>query len=201
MKTTNPLAFVINAYRGARIRRLHTEFVLGESSVGRHSWGVAMLCDVLTEGKASGELLRKALYHDIAEQYTGDVPAPVKWAAPSIAAMLGDMENRFEQKMDIVTSMADSEFWVFSVADMLDLCFFCYEQHLQGNKTVAPIFKRGYRYLEELLARTIDYPSHIEKPREIARNLLSAMRSSYQLGDDLFDCVEINYGGGTSGIR
>ena len=78
---------LFNMIRGGAIKRYHTLETIGEQSVASHSWGVAMILQYL-EPNVSKEAILRALTHDVAELFTGDIPAPVKWANPDLVEVL-----------------------------------------------------------------------------------------------------------------
>lgn len=141
---------VITAYNGGAVRRLHTRHVLGEHSVARHSWGVAVLCDLLTEGKASANLLKAALYHDLSEQFTGDVPKTTKWYSKDLSNALELIERTWYMYFDCFCHeyrLAPEERNVFAWADLLDLMLACYTEYIAGNQHIVDVIDRCYRYL------------------------------------------------------
>ena len=77
------------------VTRFHTLRTIRQQSVAHHSWGVAtLLLHVWPEAPAS--VLRAALWHDVAEIETGDMPAPIKWANPELKKELGDVRDAFK---------------------------------------------------------------------------------------------------------
>ena len=71
------ISFIFN---GGVSKRYHTVDTLKSQDIAAHSFGVAWLCEVLTDGKASKELIMAALAHDLAEHIVGDLPSPSKRA-------------------------------------------------------------------------------------------------------------------------
>ena len=62
---------------GSEVLRYHTVTTLMRETVGHHSHGVACLT-LLLNPNAGRELLTAALWHDLAEHQTGDIPSPAK---------------------------------------------------------------------------------------------------------------------------
>ena len=58
---------------GSEVKRYHTVTTLVSETVGHHSHGVAMMC-LMFDPMASRQLLMAALFHDLAEHQTGDIP-------------------------------------------------------------------------------------------------------------------------------
>lgn len=135
----------MNYRKGNAVRRYHTLNILVEETVGHHSANVAMLCDLLANHQPSANLLKAALYHDLAEQYTGDIPATAKWQWPMLKDCLEIIEN--SQLPTIV--LTELEQRILKQADMLDLCYKCDEELRMGNTNVLPIFHRGIKWLAE----------------------------------------------------
>jgi len=134
--------------RGGTIKRYHTLETIGEQSVGAHSWGVAMILQYLDKS-VSKEAILKALTHDIAELYTGDIPAPVKWDNPDLVKSLKSIERAYEKKLGIDYSnvLGKKEAILFKQADMFELLFFCMRQRKMGNTNMNTVFSNGVEYL------------------------------------------------------
>jgi 5'-deoxynucleotidase YfbR-like HD superfamily hydrolase len=112
-----------------------------------------MLCLNLTDGKASAELLKACLYHDLPETATGDIPAPVKWHSPVMRTELGRLEDIFINMHNLKCKLEPWEEHVLKFADGLELAYFCVDQRMLGNKYVAEMFKNIFNSL-----RTIENP-------------------------------------------
>jgi len=129
--------------KGMNVQRFHTTNLIVGETVGHHSANVAMLCmQILPECRV--ELVAAALSHDLAEQYTGDVPAQAKWASASLKAALDNMEDQYQRFSYDLTA---NELRVLKQADMLDLCFKCLDELHMGNRTVLPMLHRGIHWL------------------------------------------------------
>lgn len=143
---------------GGQVKRYHTWPTLREQSVGAHSHGVAMIIMQLTDYTASPFLLMAALAHDIAEAWTGDMPAQVKWRSAALKEALAVEEERinndlninFEQALDINEQM------LLKAADMLDLMFYCYEERALGNLNMDKVMQNGYDWMRANISRTTD---------------------------------------------
>ncbi len=121
--------------RGGGVLRFHTEPSFRKETVAEHSFGVALiLCEIAPEGALRVPLLRAALYHDIAEQTTGDVPAPVKWANPDLSAWFEKRENRFRSQLGLDSVQLTRVEWDYlHMADTLDLCFTTLDRMVHGD--------------------------------------------------------------------
>jgi len=136
--------------KGAAVKRFHTCPTIGNETVGEHSFSVAMLCLALTDGKASANLLKAALFHDLAEQVTGDTPATSKWANPLLKVTLQAMEEMFEESHGLTVDLPIRDKVVLKWADMLSLLIYCKCQRDLGNKNMNIVFSRGVEYLSKL---------------------------------------------------
>ena len=141
------IAKVRHARNGNKVKRFHTVNSLVTETVGHHSANMAILCVILSEYKPSAALLMAALTHDLAEQYTGDVPATAKWASADLAKALKDMEKKYSRDW-YAAPLTDYEKRVLKQADMLDLCFKSLEEVRMGNQEFSIILRRGIEWLQ-----------------------------------------------------
>lgn len=146
----NVIEWVDMVQQGGAVRRFHTLPTIGSETVAEHSFGVAMLCVALTNGQPTVHLLKAALFHDLAEQFTGDVPAPTKWKHPFLKTVLEGIEEDFEHNYELKVKLSPTDHLVFKWADMLQLLLFCKMQRDMGNRLMNPVFARGVEYLGKL---------------------------------------------------
>lgn len=137
-------------YSGARVKRFHTASTLQQQTIAEHSFGVAWLCEWLTGGKASKDLILAALSHDLAEQLTGDIPSPAKRSL-GIQEVVGHREATILQNnnIDYESRLTGTELRVLKLADALDGMVFCVHEHTLGNKAMRQIFNRFKTYVKE----------------------------------------------------
>jgi 5'-deoxynucleotidase YfbR-like HD superfamily hydrolase len=132
---------------GNRVKRYHTvDAVVGET-VGHHSANMAILCVLISEQKPTATLLMAALTHDMAEQFTGDIPATAKWDSPELKQALDKMEAKYDRHWFNTNVVSSYEQRVLKQADMLDLCFKASEEVRMGNYQFKPILNRGLVWL------------------------------------------------------
>ena len=135
--------------RGGAVKRWHTIDNIKAQTVADHSWGVACIIADLWPN-ASADLLRAALYHDITEHVTGDIPAPAKWKFPELANTLRGIEFQLGAELGIETTLNELDSLLLKIADMLELLWYCVEEERLGNKNFKEVFTRGSHYLQEL---------------------------------------------------
>lgn len=143
-------AFVarFNAVRaGGSVRRYHTHRVLCEDTVASHSYGVAVMLDLMYEGRAPAHMLRAALYHDVAEYMFGDIPSPAKRLFNS--SDLRTAEDQFMRSHGLFTELSEWERFVLKMADLFDGLMFCTEERERGNATLVVIWNTYYKYIKE----------------------------------------------------
>lgn len=134
--------------QGGNVKRWHITPIIGEQTVAAHSWGVAcILLELYPE--ASANLIKAALYHDVAEGYTGDLPAQVKWEYEGLDKELKKVEARIEAKLGIQFELTTKEASLLKIADTLELLIFCVEQVTLGNKNMVDVFNRARIWLTE----------------------------------------------------
>lgn len=130
-------------------KRYHTRHIHGANEVAFHAFNVAMLCMYLTNGFADRHLILAALYHDLSELSTGDVPAPVKWKNPDLKAVLLRIEEQFNRENNLVVPLSAEEKLILRWADLLDYMLFAYEQRRLGSRTLEPGFYETLAYMRD----------------------------------------------------
>jgi 5'-deoxynucleotidase YfbR-like HD superfamily hydrolase len=144
---------------GAETKRFHTWPVLREQRVDSHSFGVAMLCTLMADGKPSANLLLAALTHDLAEHRMGDLPAPAKRLMPANAdgvpfrktwAML---ENKIlhEEGLGWENYLTPYERRWLALADAMEGCLYCIRERMMGNKYIDVPYTNFRSYIQEQL--------------------------------------------------
>jgi len=139
---------LIRKFRGGMaVKRFHTVNLLVSETVGHHSCNVAWLVTMLVE-EPSADLIRAALLHDAAEQWTGDIPATAKWMSAALHDELNAMEDKLHMYHELwKPTLSAGEAAALKQADMLDLCFKMIEELEMGNETARPILIRGMDWL------------------------------------------------------
>lgn len=146
MITVPDIEFV---YGGGAVERYHTMQIIVPNSVARHSFGVAWLCYILTEGAASTRLIMAALAHDLPEQITGDIPAPTK-RAMRIYDSMKEYEESILTAQGVNFQLSVDERRVLKLADCLDGMMFCIQELRMGNKNARVVYGRYLSYIKEM---------------------------------------------------
>lgn len=136
--------------RGGTVRRYHTHRLHRAPNNAEHQWGVAMLVDHIF-CEASGcsspppKMILAALYHDVAEYDTGDMPAWVKRTTD-----LGDHINAIEagvnERLDIgslLANLSGPEKHILKCADELEHLWTCLDERRLGNTDLDEMFAGG----------------------------------------------------------
>lgn len=144
MQTFSKLA---NIYRAGDVKRYHTVARIKEQTIAEHSWGVAAIVLYL-EPNPSKALISAALFHDVAESQTGDVPATFKWANRNFADSLEAHETNINRDMGIHYELTERELAILKVADLGELVMHNIREHMMGNRFAAVIIARGMEALE-----------------------------------------------------
>lgn len=135
-------------YKAGRVKRYHTCDVPAQE-LGQHSWGVAMIVHAIYPNhNPPGYLLMDALTHDLAESFTGDVPAPAKWASIKLSEALEEMEARFNHTYNIgpVGGLNPKEVAILRWADTFELVLYC--RNVRTGDGV-DVFNAGMEVLRE----------------------------------------------------
>lgn len=125
-----------------RIQRFHTVPLIRSQTVGEHTAGVIALACYLNGGY-SEDLMRAALFHDIGEILTGDVPHNVKKDNPDLRRELRRIEAMVLPPGDLNSEQRRA----LNVADMLECIWKCTEEIQMGNLCLDLVRKRAIGYL------------------------------------------------------
>lgn len=132
---------------GGAVRRCHIVPHLGTYTVAEHSWGLAALIAAL-HPSPSVELLKAALFHDVAERYTGDTPATAKWFSQEVSDALHDMEGMIEEKYGVAVHLVpEDQRWLKS-CDIVELLLWAREQFYMGNRNVGQMIHNCLSWVE-----------------------------------------------------
>ena len=138
------------ARNGNAVKRWHTRRMLTSDSVGEHTANVLAIIFAL-DSHPSRSLLHAALYHDIAEQWTGDIPATAKWRSARLKSACDSLEDDMMLENSIkVPALEGEERLTLKWADMLELLYRCFDEIELGNSTMHAVFKTGVEYLGTL---------------------------------------------------
>jgi 5'-deoxynucleotidase YfbR-like HD superfamily hydrolase len=108
--------------------------VIGEQTVGAHSFGVLSLLLILHPNPTL-TLIKAAAWHDMAEQEIGDVPSPVLRRVIDYGEVYAAIEEEFlfdHFAINLEGLSAEEKTWLWGV-DKLDCLLFCRDQVRLGN--------------------------------------------------------------------
>lgn len=171
--------------RGGTVERMHTRRHLTPYSVAEHSFGVAMMVLALTNDAASVDLLKAALFHDLAEQMTGDVPATMKLADMIVNARLARAETAFDLKYGTKVELEPSELAILKLADLLDLLWFCVTEKSMGVTHFDDVVKK----VDELISKVVIYAEY--SVADIALSFRSVFLMYYASGQSPINSFRI----------
>lgn len=145
MKTT--LEFIL---AGTQVKRYHTVTTLALETVGHHSAEVALIV-LLLEPDARRQLLTAALFHDLAEHQTGDIPSPAK-RVYGIGEQVDDLEKRLMHEAGIFyPALTEAEARTVKLADIAQGALFCAREINTGNRKMRTVFDRYLGYAEQMI--------------------------------------------------
>lgn len=134
----------------AAVTRCHVVQKIGHYDNGQHTFNMLTMLRILYP-EASTNLIWAIVGHDIPERWTGDIPAPVKWASRDIATVLTELEDRVYQAIGwnqpVLTSLEQS--WLKGL-DLLELLIWAKKQALMGNTDAVAMIPRIRSYMDKI---------------------------------------------------
>ncbi len=150
----NEIQRILTFREGGRVTRAHTFPHIGHYDVAQHSYNALSLLLLLYPKGAQPSLglIKAVLWHDVPERWTGDVPAPAKWASPELKDLLDALEEKVLEKLDIpnlfkVLTQEEKD-WLLGV-DLLELYIWSVEQGMYGNKMSGHMTHRVWTVMQE----------------------------------------------------
>jgi 5'-deoxynucleotidase YfbR-like HD superfamily hydrolase len=143
----NTVEFIL---AGAEVVRFHTVTTLQRETVGHHSHGVACLA-LLIDPEASRSLLLAALFHDLAEHQTGDIPSPAK-REYGIGEQVDKLERRLMREASIAfPELSPEDARTLKLADIAHGALFCLREMSLGNRRMRAVYSRYMSYAHQML--------------------------------------------------
>lgn len=142
---------------GGQTQRVHTFPHNREYNVAVHCYNALTLLYTIYPGEPSTNLVKALLFHDTPERWTGDTPAPAKWASSELKEHLADLENKILKWLEVehyFTQLTDREVEWLNAVDLLELYMWAHEQEAQGNTVAAKMISRIEQAFSERVNRT-----------------------------------------------
>lgn len=176
MNLRQQMNFILHA---GNVQRFHTLPTLKGQTVGHHSFGVAWMCYLLTNGAPTADLLMAALSHDAAEQTVGDIPSPSKKILDTenkLSAMEADILSDFG--LNVVLTPREEA--ILKMADILDGMLFCMSERHMGNRFISSCMGRYAGYARKFLESDMFplFKDDVSKP------------SPYKIAVEMTDIIE-----------
>jgi 5'-deoxynucleotidase YfbR-like HD superfamily hydrolase len=150
---------------GSNTKRFHTVPTINNETIGHHTALVSGLVYILFPD-CSRNLLINALYHDVAECVTGDIPSPIK---RKLGLNLNAVEDEIVQEHGLhIPEISDKERRDLKCADILVGMLECLHESRMGNTMVKVAFKNFAAYFLVL-----------DHPNMIAQKLYSDILEEY----------------------
>jgi len=158
----------IQIYRiGLRVERLHTVPHLLSYSNGHHSANAALIAHEICkeEGISSSSVVLYMLMHDVAEGYTGDVPANVKRDNGDLKFELDRIEDKWvKRNLPDMPDLSHEEKAIAKAADLIELGMHCTDEIFAGNRNVKVVLMNVVNYLHSMY--------HIKSVKKITEKFL-----------------------------
>ena len=118
------------------VERCHTVRHNSSYNNAQHQYGVASLCHLLFPEHP--HLVGYALFHDVAERWTGDIPSPVLKNQPELKKHLSLVDEKIASWLNLPCehTLTGDEFRMLKAADSLELWLWACEEIRSGNLEV-----------------------------------------------------------------
>lgn len=136
-----------------QVRRWHTQTVVQSQTLAEHQWNTARVLLAIWPA-ATREVLLFALFHDLGEQVTGDLPYPVKANNPALKSATAGLESSWYRGMIIpwnlppLPAISYNEAWTLKMAEMLECWEFLLQETVMGNRLALPYLDKVAEWLQ-----------------------------------------------------
>lgn len=124
-----------------RVERCHLVPHLKEYNNAMHQWGVACLCRILWPEER--QLVDFAMFHDVPERWTGDIPGQFLSGKHALRESLEHADTTIMEGIGLPCehSMPLQDWLKLRAADKLELWLWTWEEEAMGNRMVLGIRK------------------------------------------------------------
>jgi 5'-deoxynucleotidase YfbR-like HD superfamily hydrolase len=133
------------------VRRWHVFPTHGQQNVGHHTACALSLLYVI-HPCPSHALVQCLLFHDTAERWVGDVPAPVRRANKDFSDLYERLEQEhFAQHPTVhraMSKLTEDELRWLKAIDVLELLMHMYDEIMLGNQHAGIVAQRAREYLQ-----------------------------------------------------
>ena len=138
-RALSPLLTRLAATREAgTVRRCHIVPHHGQYNIAQHSYGAVSLL-LLLHPNPSLTLIKAVQWHDVAERWLGDIPAPAKWTHTELGEAYERAEEELLKRLGLFGELTDLEVAWLKAVDTLELWLWCREEEALGNAAVTPM--------------------------------------------------------------
>ncbi len=154
--------------KGSHVKRWHTERIIGEQTVGKHSLDALSMLLVLHPNPTI-TLIRAMAWHDMAESRCGDLPSHVLWRHNALRIYYEDLqEDTLQEDFGLHLSQLTEEekIWINAI-DKLEAYLFSIEQVSMGNTGAFEFVERLEKWFREqprlpaAVAQMIELQQHL----------------------------------------
>lgn len=152
--------YTLDPRRAGEVLRFHTWRVNRQQSVAEHCWNVARVLLAIWP-EAPPRMVKHALFHDIGEVVTGDLPYPVKKDNPQVGAAMDRMEVEAYLQMSIGWSLPPPGYLegddktIFKTAEYLEGMEWALDELYSGNKFATLVAERWEVALSRVMAELV----------------------------------------------
>lgn len=133
MNTYERVSFLREA---ANVRRSHTLRQLQPYTLAQHSFGLLLILSAIYEkidASMPYAIVRAAMYHDLSEKFTGDMPATAKWHDEGLKNELSRVSTAYEIENDLRGYLPSSHARLLSWCDLFEFACNQMEELRLGN--------------------------------------------------------------------
>ena len=118
------------------VERCHLIPHLRSYDNARHTWGVCTLLHIFWP--EDPHLVTFALFHDVPERWTGDVPGQVLASDPRLAAIFRERDEMISSVLKIPSehALVDVDYVRVKACDRLDFWLWTFDEEALGNRNV-----------------------------------------------------------------
>ena len=157
---------IFEVLKAGTVQRYHSVDLSVRQDVSQHTWEACVIALYL-DPNCSANVLKYLMMHDVAERFTGDIPAPIKANNKTIKSLFDTIEKEYLDSIGWeIPEVTEEEYYLIKQADILSGIYFSHKRVIAGDTDAVGVREEFIKYLKRL--------PYNHKVESLYRNIIGA---------------------------